>query len=66
MNTDSSVIATPTRPERNTTMNTRTPRIAAFALSLMMTLAVFSSVSSLWSVDHSAAVYAQAASSPHI
>ena len=47
-------------------MTTRTPRIAAFALSLMMTLAVFASVSSLWSVDPSAAVYAQAASSPHI
>jgi hypothetical protein len=44
-------------------MNRRTHSVAALALSVLMTLAIFSGVISLSSVEHGgAAVYAQAAS----
>jgi hypothetical protein len=58
LTTDSSVIATPRSPERTHTM-TRTAHTAALALSLVMTLAMFSGISHLSSVSPSQALMAQ-------
>jgi hypothetical protein len=45
-------------------MNTRTHQVAAIALSLLMTLVIFSGVSGLSSPEHAGAVLAQVEAAP--